>query len=367
MGNNHVTALEIDLNAIEHNLSYFKSKLHPETKVLAVVKAFGYGSSSVEIAKFLEPKVAYFAVAYLDEGVALREAGVKTPILVLHPQKLNLDQIIKFNLEPNVYSITLLKAVIEEAKNLNVQNYPIHIKFNTGLNRLGFKKKDIPEILSLVKNQKEIVVASVFSHIAASEDLSEREFTLQQINNFKEVSAQLIGQLSNKPFRHMLNTSGIINYASEAQFDMVRLGIGLYGFANDEAETAKLKNVITVKSVISQIQTVEKGETVGYNRAFKAIENVKTATIPIGHADGISRQFGNGVGYVYINNKKAPIVGNVCMDMIMVNVTNIDCQEGDEVLIFKDQLHIEDLAKRTNTIPYELLTAISQRVKRVVK
>jgi alanine racemase len=367
MENSHVTVLEIDLNAIDHNLNVFKSKIHPETKVLAVVKAFGYGSSSVEIAKFLEPKVAYFAVAYLDEGVALREAGVKTPILVLHPQKLNLDQIIKFNLEPNVYSITLLKDFIEEAKNLNVQKYPIHIKFNTGLNRLGFIKKDIPEILSLVKNQKEITVASVFSHIAASEDLSEREFTLQQINNFKEVSAQLISELSNKPFRHMLNTSGIINYASEAQFEFVRLGIGLYGFANDEAETAKLQNVITLKSVISQIQTVEKGETVGYNRAFKATETVKTATIPIGHADGISRQFGNGVGYVYINNKKAPIVGNVCMDMIMVNVTDIDCQEGDEVLVFNDQLHVEDLAKRTNTIPYELLTAISQRIKRVVK
>ena len=367
MGNNHVTVLEIDLNAIEHNLNEFKSKLHPETKIMAVVKAFGYGSNAVEIAKFLEPKVAYFAVAYLDEGVALREAGIKTPILVLHPQKLNLDQIIKFNLEPNVYSISLLKAFIEEAKNLNAQNYPIHIKFNTGLNRLGFTKKDIPEILSLVKNQKEITVASVFSHIAASEDLNEQAFTLQQINNFKEVSAQLIGQLSNKPFRHMLNTSGIVNYAAEAQFDMVRLGIGLYGFANDEAETAKLKNVIALKSVISQIQTVEKGETVGYNRAFKATETVKTATIPIGHADGISRQFGNGVGYVYINNKKAPIVGNVCMDMIMVNVTNIDCQEGDAVLIFKDQLHIEDLAKRTNTIPYEMLTAISQRIKRVAK
>lgn len=367
MGNNHVTVLEIDLDAIDHNLSYFKSKLHPETKVLAVVKAFGYGSSSVEIGKFLEPKVAYFAVAYLDEGIALREAGIKTPILVLHPQKINLEQIIKFNLEPNVYSITLLKGVIEAAKSLNVENYPIHIKFNTGLNRLGFTKKDIPEILALVQNQKEIIVASVFSHIAASEDLNEQEFTLQQINNFKEVSAQLIGQLSNKPFRHMLNTSGIINYASEAQFDMVRLGIGMYGFANDEAETAKLKNVITLKSVISQIQTIEKGETVGYNRAFKATENVKTATIPIGHADGISRQFGNGVGYVYINNQKASIVGNVCMDMIMVNVTNINCQEGDEVLIFKDQIHIEDLAKRTNTIPYELLTAISQRVKRVVK
>lgn len=367
MGNNHVTVLEIDLNAIDHNLSYFKSKLHPITKVLAVVKAFGYGSSSVEIGKFLEPKVAYFAVAYLDEGIALREAGIKTPILVLHPQKINLEQIIKFCLEPNVYSINLLKGVIEAAKSLKVENYPIHIKFNTGLNRLGFTKKDIPEILELVKNQQEIRVASVFSHIAASEDLNEKAFTLQQINNFKEVSAQLIGQLSHKPFRHMLNTSGIINYASEAQFDMVRLGIGMYGFANDDAETAKLKNVIALKSVISQIQTIEKGETVGYNRAFTATDNVKTATIPIGHADGISRQFGNGVGYVYINNQKAPIVGNVCMDMIMVNVTNINCQEGDEVLIFKDQMHIEDLAKRANTIPYELLTAISQRVKRVVK
>ena len=367
MENNHVTVIEIDLNAIEHNLGYFKSKLLPSTKVLAVVKAFGYGSSSVEIGKFLQPKVAYFAVAYLDEGIALREAGIKTPILVLHPQKINLEQILKFNLEPNVYSFTLLKAVIEAAKSLKIQNYPIHIKFNTGLNRLGFTKKDIPEILALVKNHQEIKVASVFSHIAASEDLSEREFTLQQINTFKEISTQLIPQLPTKPFRHMLNTSGIINYAEEAQFELVRLGIGLYGFANDEAETAKLQNVITLKSVISQIQTVEKGETVGYNRAFKASETVKTATIPIGHADGISRQFGNGVGYVYINNKKAPIVGNVCMDMMMVNVTDLNCQEGDEVLIFKDQIHIEDLAKRTNTIPYELLTAISQRVKRVVK
>ncbi|MDF1516430.1 MAG: alanine racemase [Lutibacter sp.] len=367
MGNNHVTALEIDLNAIEHNLNHFKSKLLPETKVLAVVKAFGYGSSSVEIAKFLESKVAYFAVAYLDEGVALREAGIKTPILVLHPIKTNLEKIIKHHLEPTAYSINLLIAIIEAAKNLKIQNYPIHIKFNTGLNRLGFTKKDIPEILSLVKNQQEIRVASLFSHVAASEDLNEQEFTLQQINTFKEISTQLIPQLPTKPFRHMLNTSGIINYAEEAQFDMVRLGIGLYGFANDEAETAKLHNVITLKSVISQIQTVDKGETVGYNRAFKAEETVKTATIPIGHADGISRQFGNGVGYVYINNQKAPIVGNVCMDMIMVNVTDINCQEGDEVLIFKDQMHIEDLAKRTNTIPYELLTAISQRVKRVVK
>ncbi len=367
MGNNHVTVLEIDLNAIEHNLNEFKTKIHPETKVMAVVKAFGYGSSAVEIARFLEPKVSYFAIAYLDEGIALRNAGIKAPILVLHPQKINLEQIIKFNLEPNVYSVSLLKDFIEKAESLKVQNYPIHIKFNTGLNRLGFTKKDLPEIASLVKNKKEIVVASVFSHIAASEDLNEREFTLQQINNFKEVSAQLIGQLSTTPFRHMLNTSGIINYALEAQFDLVRLGIGLYGFANDDSETAKLKNVITLKSVISQINIIKKGDTVGYNRAFKATKTVRTATVPIGHADGLSRQFGNGVGYVYINSKKAPIIGNVCMDMIMVNVTDIDCNVGDEVFIFKDQHHIEELAKKTNTIPYELLTAISQRVRRALK
>ena len=367
MENNHVTVLEIDLNAIEYNLNEFKSKLLPETKVLAVVKAFGYGSSAVEIAKFLEPKVAYFAVAYLDEGIALRNAGIKTPILVLHSQQINLEQVIKHNLEPNIFSVNLLKAVIEKASELKLQNYPIHIKFNTGLNRLGFTKKNIPEILALINNQNSVFIKSVFSHIAASEDLNEREFTLQQIATFNSLSKELITQLKNIPFKHMLNTSGVINYAAEAQFDMVRLGIGLYGFGNEEHETAKLKNVITLKSVISQIHTIEKGETVGYNRAYKATETIKTATIPIGHADGISRQFGNGVGYVFINNKKAPIVGNVCMDMIMVNVTDINCNEGDEVYIFKNQQHIEDLSKAIKSIPYELLTAISQRVKRSLK
>ncbi|MGV8947372.1 MAG: alanine racemase [Lutibacter sp.] len=367
MENNHVTVLEIDLNAIEYNLNEFKSKLLPETKVLAVVKAFGYGISSVEIAKFLESKVAYFAVAYLDEGIALRNAGIKTPILVLHSQQINLEQVIKYNLEPNIFSVNLLKAVIEKASELKLQNYPIHIKFNTGLNRLGFTKKNIPEISALINNQNSVFVKSVFSHIAASEDLNEREFTLQQIATFNSLSKELITQLKNIPFKHMLNTSGVINYAAEAQFDMVRLGIGLYGFGNEEHETAKLKNVITLKSVISQIHTIEKGETVGYNRAYKATETIKTATIPIGHADGISRQFGNGVGYVFINNKKAPIVGNVCMDMIMVNVTDINCKEGDEVYIFKNQQHIEDLSKAIKSIPYELLTAISQRVKRSLK
>ncbi len=366
MGNNHITKLEIDLKAIEFNLNYFKSKLHKTTKVSVVIKAFGYGSNAVEIAKFLENKVDYFAVAYLNEGIALKIAGIETPILVLHPQKSNLDKIITYNLEPNIYSFNLLNSFIEIVKLSTVTNYPIHIKFNTGLNRLGFSEKDISKISTLINLQKEVAVKSVFSHIAASEDLNESEFTLKQINSFKSIAKAFSNQLSNTPFKHMLNTSGIINYSKEAQFDMVRLGIGLLGFANDEKETTKLKNVLTLKSVISQIHTIKKGETVGYNRAYKAQSTIKTATIPIGHADGISRQLGNGVGYVYIHNKKAPIVGNVCMDMIMVNISNIECKEDDEVVIYKNQQHIEDLAKAVHTISYEFLTAISQRIKRVL-
>ncbi len=365
MENNNVTELKIDLKAVTYNLNYFKSKLSENTKILVVVKAFGYGSSAVKIAKFLEKKVAYFAVAYLDEGIALRNAGIEIPILVLHPQKNNLKKIINYKLEPNIYTVNLLNSIIAIAKKSSIEHYPIHIKFNTGLNRLGISENDIPEFTTIINSQKEVFVTSVFSHIAASEDLNEREFSLQQINSFKSVSTIFCNQLNTTPFKHMLNTSGIINYAAEAQFDMVRLGIGLYGFGNVEKETKKLKNVLTLKSVISQIHTIEKGETVGYNRAFIAESNLRTATIPIGHADGISRQFGNEIGFVYIHDKKASIVGNVCMDMIMVNVTDIDCNEGDEVLIYKDQLHLETLAKEINTISYELLTAISQRIKRV--
>lgn len=366
MENNHVSVLEIDLNAIDLNLQFFKSKLNTTTNILVVVKAFGYGTSAIEIATYLESKVAYFAVAYVDEGIALRNAGIKTPILVLHPQKANIEKILHYNLEPNIYSINLLTAFIEKAAALNIKNYPIHIKFNTGLNRLGFVEKDISEITTIINTQTALKVVSVFSHIAASEDLNERSFTLQQIATFKTLSSKLISKLPNTPFKHMLNTSGIINYA-EAQFDMVRLGIGLLGFGNEAKQTKNLKNVLTLKSVISQIHTIKKGETVGYNRAFKANSTLKTATIPIGHADGISRQLGNGKGFVYINNTKAPIVGNVCMDMIMVNITEIDCIEGDEVLVYKNQSHIEELAAEIHTIPYEILTAISQRIRRLLK
>lgn len=366
MENNHVTVLNINLNAIDFNLSYFKSKLKNTTKVLVVVKAFGYGSSATKIAKHLAKKVDYFAVAYLDEGIALRKAGIENPILVLHPQKQNLEKIIEHCLEPNLYSNTLLNSFIEVAKAKKLNNYPIHLKFNTGLNRLGFTQKDIPELLTTLNNQQYIEVSSIFSHIAASEDLNERDFTLQQINTFKTISSEFKSKIKNTTFQHMLNTSGVINYANEAQFDMVRLGIGLYGFGNDKKETQKLKNALKLTSVISQIHTINKGESVGYNRAYKATKNIKTATIPIGHADGISRQLGKGIGYVFINNQIAPIVGNVCMDMLMVDVTEINCLEGDEVVVYKNQQHIVDLAQKSNTISYELLTAISQRVNRML-
>ena len=363
--NNHVTVLEIDGDALLHNLNYFKEKLQPETKILAVVKAFGYGSDAVQIAKFLEDKVDYFAVAYAIEGIALREAGVETPILVLHPHIQNIASIVAYRLEPCLYNFRIFDAFLKLADEAPLMNYPIHLKFNTGLNRLGFWHTDIPTIIANLKETTHVKVASVFSHLAASEDLEEQDFTINQINNFAYIAQQFYKHLGYEPILHILNTSGVINYP-KAQFNMVRIGIGLYGFGNDEKETAQLKNTHNLKSIISQIHHVEPGETVGYNRAYTAKRQSKTATIPIGHADGLSRRLGNKKGYVLINNKKAYIIGNVCMDMIMVDITKIDCTEGDEVIIFNNQEMIQHIADVSETIPYETLTAISQRVNKML-
>lgn len=366
MTNNHVTVLEINANALEHNLNYFKKKLDPSTKILAVVKAFGYGSDGVKIADFLKDKVDYFAVAYAMEGIALREANIETPILVLHPQIQNLKSIIDYKLEPNLYNFKIFDAFLNLANETVLLNYPIHLKFNTGLNRLGFSYIDIPAIISKLHSSKHVKVKSLFSHLAASEDIEEKEFTRNQLNNFAYIAKQFYNYLDYKPMLHTLNTSGVVNY-SEAQFDMVRIGIGLYGFGNDEKETSELKNTHNLKSIISQIHYIEPGETVGYNRAFTAKKKSKTATIPVGHADGLSRKLGNTKSYVLINNKKAKIIGNVCMDMIMVDITNIDCKEGDEVIIFNSQKMLLNNAKASETIVYETLTAISQRVKKKLK
>ncbi|MCL7761805.1 alanine racemase [Polaribacter sp. Z014] len=364
--NNHVTVLEIDGDALLHNLNYFKGKLQPETKVLAVVKAFGYGSDAVQIAKFLEDKVDYFAVAYAIEGIALREAGVEAPILVLHPHIQNIASVVEYRLEPCLYNFRIFNAFLQLADEIPLMNYPVHLKFNTGLNRLGFWHTDIPNIIASLKETTHVKVASLLSHLAASEDLEEQDFTINQINNFAYIAQQFYKHLGYEPMLHILNTSGVINYP-KAQFNMVRIGIGLYGFGNEEKETAQLKNTHNLKSIISQIHIIEPGETVGYNRAYTATKKSKTATIPIGHADGLSRRLGNKKGYVLINNQKAYIIGNVCMDMIMVDITKIDCREGDEVIIFNNQAMIQHIADVSETIPYETLTAISQRVNKVLK
>ena len=359
------TVLEIDLRAIEHNYHYFRSKIRPSTKFLAVIKAFAYGADAVEIAKKMESLgVDYFAVAYVKEGVVLRDAGIKTPILVLHPQPINFDELIERCLEPSIYSPKSLREFLDAAKKHGQIAYPVHIKFNTGLNRLGFWENDVDYILKQMEGRHEIKIKSVFSHLAASDDLNERKFTQKQIDTFQNIITEFIEKLGYNPIIHLLNTSGIINYP-EAQFDMVRIGIGLYGYGNDKTIDTQLKPVATLKTVISQIHKIEAHESVGYNRAFIPDSNRVTATLPIGHADGIGRQYGNGKTFVNVNGHKAPIIGNVCMDMIMIDVTGIECEEGDEVVIFGKNPTAEEFASQANTISYELLTGISQRVKRL--
>lgn len=360
------TVLEIDLNALAHNYRYLTSKLNPGTKVMAIVKAFGYGSDAVQAAEELARLgVDYFAVAYVNEGVALRDAGIETPVLVLHPQPDNFEILIDRCLEPTLYSTRIFKAFVSAAEEKAQENYPVHIKFNTGLNRLGFLDTDIDWIVENLVRTKTVKAVSLFSHLAASEDIQEREFTLQQINQFRRISEEVIQKLGYSPLLHQSNTSAIINYP-EANFDMVRTGIGLYGYGNSEAEDKHLKPVAILKSVISQIHEIEPGETVGYNRAYRAKGHEKSATIPLGHADGISRRLGNEIGSVLIHGKKVPIIGNVCMDMLMVNVTGVDCKEGDEVIILGENQTAVELAEAMGSISYELLTAISQRVKRVI-
>ena len=360
------TVLEIHLKALRHNYAYITSKLQKKTKVLAVIKAFGYGSDAVALAKGLTALGAdYFAIAYVAEGVALREGGIKTPILVLHPLPAHFNVIIQRCLEPGIYSKNTLIDFITLAEKQHQTHYPIHLKFNTGLNRLGFCEDDIPRVIEILSQTKSVTVKSAFSHLAASEDKAENEFTETQLQRFQNISKKLIEGLGYPPLLHITNTSGILNFP-QAHLDMVRTGIGLYGFGNDPEENKHLQPVAVLKTIISQIHSIKKGETVGYNRAFTAVSPTKTATLPIGHADGIQRAYGKGKGWVVINGQKAPMVGNVCMDMIMVDVTHIACKEGDEVIVFGQNPTAEELAGAVHSIPYELLTAISQRVKRIV-
>ena len=364
--NSHVSVLELNKAALEHNISYFKKKLQPNTKLLGVVKAYAYGYDAVAVSKILESNEAdYLAVAYASEGVTLREAGIQLPILVLHAQVQNYQLITEYNLEPNIYSQHSLTAFINFAQVKKLSDYPVHIKFNTGLNRLGFSIGDAIKVIEILKDNDNIKLQSVFSHLASSEDLNEIEFTRNQIQKFNIVCENFLSAFEHKIDFHMSNTSGIINFP-EAHFDMVRLGIGMYGFGNDKKETTQLKNVASLKTIISQIHTINSGESLGYNRAYTANKTTKTATLPIGHADGISRELGNKKGSVIINDTVCPIIGNVCMDMIMVDITHANCTIGDEVIVFNNQQMVNELAKNSNTISYEILTGISQRIARVI-
>jgi Alr-MurF fusion protein len=361
----HETVLEINLNAISHNLNFYKSKLKPSTKMMVMVKAFGYGNGGFEIAKLLEHhKVDYLGVAFADEGITLKNAGIKLPIMVLNPESTSFNAIIQHQLEPEIYSIKGLHAFLKIAEQRQLKHFPIHIKLDTGMHRLGFEEENIDELISILKDTTLIKVASILSHMATSDSLEHLDFANYQITLFEKLSSKLMSALQINPLRHLLNTSGISNFP-EAQYNMVRLGIGLYGVSNDAEEQKQLENVGTLKSIISQIRSIKAGESVGYGRRFIADKPTRIATIPIGYADGISRLWGNGIGYVTINNQKATIVGSICMDMLMVDITEIACNEGNPVIIFGESPSVNFIAEKTNTIPYEILTSISQRVKRI--
>ena len=357
------TILEIDLKALEHNFNVISSKLKPKTKFMAVVKANAYGSDLVRVAKKLENlDVDYFAVAFASEGVALRKSGIKTPILVLLPQVESLKKIIKYELEPSLYSFYFLENFIDYIKDKGIKEIRCHFKINTGLNRVGFSESEINNALEKIKNVEKIKLVSLYSHLAASEDSNEKAFTYEQISLFKKMTSHITSVLSYRPILHMSNTSGILNFP-ECEFDMVRAGIGLYGYNNHLNK--ELVPVHTLKSIISQIIQAKKGDSIGYNRSHICQENTKIGIIPLGHADGISRSFGNG-GYVLINNKKAKILGNVCMDVFMVDLENIYANEGDEVIIFNNVYNAEEFAENVGTISYEILTNLSSRISRKI-
>jgi alanine racemase len=329
------------------------------------VKAFGYGNGGFEIAKLLEHhKVDYLGVAFADEGISLKNLGIHLPIMVLNPENTSFPAIIQHQLEPEIYSLKGLRAFLKIAEEKNLKHFPIHIKLDTGMHRLGFEANTLEDLIATLKGNQTIEIKSILSHMATSDDLKHENFAQSQIDLFEKLSSKLMTDLQIKPIRHILNTSGISNFP-KAQYDMVRLGIGLYGVSNDSEEQKELENVGTLKSIISQIRTIPAGDSVGYGRRFMAEKPTKIATIPIGYADGISRGWGNGVGLVTIKNEKATIIGSICMDMLMVDASGIDCNEGDAVVVFGESPTVNYIAEKLNTIPYEILTSISQRVKRV--
>jgi len=359
----HETVLEVDLDALVHNFNFYKSRISPQTKLICMVKANGYGAGAVEIAKTLQyHRCAYFAVAVAEEGIELRKEGISTPIIVLNPEVNGFEELFSKDLEPEVYNFRILDAFIREAERRGITNYPIHLKIDTGMHRLGFLPAQIPELLERLKSQKGLKVKSVFSHLAASESWMFDSFTQEQIDIIDVAHREIGEKLGYPVWKHILNSAGIERFIN-AQWDMVRLGIGLYGVSASGLNG--LKNVSTLKTTILQIQKIPNHETVGYGRKEALNRDAKIATIRIGYADGLDRKSGNRKGKVWINGKYAPIVGNVCMDLCMIDITGIDAKEGDSVIVFGENLPVLEVAESIDTIPYEILTSISHRVKRI--
>lgn len=361
----HDTVLEVNLNAILHNINVHKALLKPETKMMAMVKAYSYGLGGYEIAEFLQHHhIDYLGVAYADEGVDLRKNGITAPIMVMNPEQHSYNIIIDYNLEPEIYSFRVLDLFTQQLAQKGIQEkYPIHIKLETGMHRLGFKEDELNELTEKLKHLN-VKVASIFSHLSIADVPEGKDYTLEQIEIFKKNSDNLISGLHYQPIRHILNTSGIVHY-SDYQFDMVRIGIGMVGISSSEKIKKQLQGAVSFKTVISQISTVNAGESIGYNRNYRTKNTTQIATIPVGYADGIPRLIGNEVGKVGIAKKLFPIVGNVCMDMMMINIGDAAAKEGDEVIIFNSNPSLEEFSNYCKTIPYEVLTSISRRVKRI--
>ena len=360
----HETVLKVNLSALVENVRYFRSLLRPTTKLTCMVKAFAYGAGSVDVSKALQASglVDYLAVAVADEGVELRRAGITLPIIIMDPEVAAMDLILENNLEPNVYSHQSLKTVIAAVESKGLEHYPIHIKIDSGMHRLGFYKEDIPWLIDRLTHQKAVSVRSVFSHLAGSDEAQFDDFTLSQIKYFDSCAEELKKGLKDEGIiKHICNSAGIERF-TQFQFDMCRLGIGLYGFSFNGAQ---LRNVCSLETTILSVKTVKAGETIGYGRHTRLEEDRVIAVIPIGYADGFDRRFSNCGGEVYVRGKRCPVVGNVCMDQAMIDVTEADARPGDPVEVFGEHMPLQELADKLGTITYEILTSVSRRVQRI--
>lgn len=362
----HQTVLNVSLPAICNNLNYYRSLLKPSTKMVAMVKAQSYGLGDAElINELIYHNIDYLAVAYTDEGIRLRKRNIDRPIIVLGAEAHSFEAMINYHLEPEIFNFHYLKKLAELLHyHPDIDSFNIHIKLDTGMHRLGFDEQDLPQLISLIKQYPQLKICSIFSHLAAAEDPDEDEFTRSQIAQFEKMSRYLIDHFDYPILRHILNSAGISRFP-EAQYDMVRLGIGLYGFSSVTQDKKHLQNTVTLKTVVTQVKKIPANETIGYNRSYKTFQESQIAIIPIGYADGFPRELGNGIGKVFIAGHLVPIVGKICMDMCMVDVSGLSVQEGDEVIIYGDVNPVDKVATSIHRIPYELLTAISKRVQRI--